>query len=72
MDQITKKRLTTLAVLSAALLALAFGCDPEAGDKCDNPGSYSTRTKDGKRTNLSCRETGINPDGTPKHTWVKV
>lgn len=52
-----------LAGIVAALIVLALtmaGCDdgPKVGGKC-KPGSYSTRVKDGHRTDWACNSDGV-------------
>jgi hypothetical protein len=68
---INTKKAAALGALLAAVV-LSAGCEPQEGQKCDHPGSFTTRVKDGKRINLSCQQTGINSHGKSTYTWVKV
>lgn len=65
-----------LWLAAAALLAMGAVCTdggPDAGDKCEHPGSYSTRTDDnGHRTNLSCEPSGIDRHGKQEYRWTKA
>jgi hypothetical protein len=64
--------LIALAAFAVLALMVVTGCDPAAGQKCDNPGEYYTHTNGSKRVSLSCQPSGIDSDGHQTYKWVKA